>query len=295
MEINGGMKDVLFEPPVSSQSSGRKRTYRMSYNEKKDSESEKTEKPKHFLDRTDPHFKKDLATSIGHVAYVTQTLNDAFAKMTPNGQVTSIHCTQLETICRETVEQRRKYSDSGDIEITWVNAQGENCKAILEVKQRKTPKFESLEDFRYPSVLIDEKRLFDKIRLRGDTIGYLLTNYDRRVFLFVSHEDANENHETRTAMDRFKGRQRTFVNVPKEFFTEGIGSCALKIRQVLDTFQPIDEAEQGQRAIEQQQEKVHILETKMDEMKKLQKKLEDARTKLKDLITSSSASSSSSS
>jgi hypothetical protein len=142
---------------------------------------------------------------------------------------------------------------------------------------------------------VDEKRLFDKIRLRGDTIGYLLTNYDRRVFLFISHDVANENKEARNIFDGDKRRNRTLVQVPKEFFTEGIGSCALKIRQMLETFQLIDEAEQGQRAIKQQQEKIHILETKMDEMKKLQKKLETERTKLQDMIVASSSSSSSSS
>ena len=238
---------------------------------------------KHFLERTDPNFKRDLENSVGHVAFVVETMNKAFAKMNGESGVRDIQCRQLGTVCRSTVEKRRAFSDQGDVEINWMDGNGNSRKAILEVKQRRTPIFNSLAEFRYPSVLVDEKRLYDKIRNRGDTIGYLVTNYNCEVFLFVSHDDADANYETRTAMDRFKNRERTYVNVPKDLFVEGVSECALKMREVLSVFTPPSPKVRAERAVESQREKVRMLQVKVDELRKVQSRLEMEQRKLQEM------------
>lgn len=209
----------------------------------------------HFLDRTDPHFKRDLETSVKHVAYVAVQLTKAFDQIELPPTISNIKLRQLETVCRETVTKRRSYSDNGDVEITWTQ-NGQPMTAILEVKQRKTPKFDALSEFPYDTVITDEKRLFDKIRARGDTIGYLVTNYNKSVFLFVSHDKVESTYTTHTSMDRWKGRVRTYVDVPTGQFTEGIPECAAAMAQTLASFTAPTDDIRRQMAIKVSKEKL---------------------------------------
>lgn len=221
----------------------------------------------HFLERTDPNFEQDLAESVNHVAYVATALNRAIERATLPTNIADVELRQLDTVCRETVTTRRSHSDNGDIEIVWTVRRGDNTavenRAILEVKQRKTPKFDDFKQFPYPSLLTDEKRLFDKIRKRGDTVGYLVTNYNKQIMLFVSHDNVEKHHTTRTARDRFKNRMRTYVNVPVEHFVEGIDQCAAALLNHITSFKPRNESEQS--AVHQQisRERVVVLENEL--------------------------------
>ena len=227
----------------------------------------------HFLDRTDPHFKKDLATSVKHVEYVVGQLNQHVPTCTAqrDGALTNVKFVQLETVCRETVNKRRAHSDNGDVEVTWTSG-GVNYKAILEVKQRKSPKFTCKADFPYDTVITDEKRLFDKIRARGDTIGYLVTNHDKSVFMFVSHARAEATYTTHTSMDRWKNRVRTFVDVPLGEFVEGTEQCAHTIFDTLLEFGPRSDNDQNAIMIKMTTEKLEGLRAKLHEAHKTSEK-----------------------
>jgi len=228
----------------------------------------------HFLDRTDPHFKKDLATSVKHVQYVVSQLNlhvhACLAKI--GGTLENVKFVQLETVCRETVSKRRAHSDNGDVEVTWTLNKIE-YKAILEVKQRKKPEFHSLSEFPYDTVITDEKRLFDKIRERGDTIGYLVTNHTKSVFLFVSHDKVESSYTTHTAMDRWKGRVRTYVDVPVDQFVEGTVQCVSSILETLIAYSGRTDEDQHMVLVRMSTEKLADLRKKLQESHKLSERL----------------------
>ena len=192
-----------------------------------------------------------------------------------NRKVSNVQFIQLETVCRETVQNRRQYSDDGDVEVRWTDQHGCVQRAILEVKQRKSKsvRFDSLQNYPYPSVLIDEKRLFDKIRARGDTIGYLITNEDKSVFLFVPHDKAEKSYTTRTAPDRFKGRVRTFVNVPTDQFVEGVKECAAAIVTTLGKFQPVTQEQIKAVTIKMTKEKIHAMRAELHQIQHKSEKL----------------------
>ena len=225
----------------------------------------------HFLDRTDPNFKKDLATSVKHVEYVVAQLNETVrAKLDQfvGRGLTDVSFVQLETVCREVVTKRRSHSDNGDVEVSW-KLGGVPFKAILEVKQRKSPKFTALSNFPYDTVITDEKRLFDKIRARGDTIGYLVTNHDKSVFLFVSHERVEASFTTHTSMDRWKGRVRTYVDVPVGEFAEGTDACVDSILETLIRFSSRTPKTQEAVLVKMHTEKLAALRTKKSETEKI--------------------------
>ena len=242
---NDSTAPILFKPPPPS------------------SNSQSGKRKLHYLERTDPNFKKDLATSVKHVAYVVQQLQAAIDNLTVPSSISNIHLTQLETVCRETVSKRRLYADKGDVEVSWTQ-DNIPCKAILEVKQRKKPAFTALSNFPYPTIITDEKRLFDKIRVRGDTIGYLVTNHDKSVFLFVDYDTVENTYTTHTAPDRWKGgRERTYLDVPTEQFVEGVNECAIKMVQVLTQFAQRTGLEQKQLLIKMGTENLVKLRTQL--------------------------------
>lgn len=255
VNLGGGSKGpILTKPPKKADGSGGKRKM-------------------HFLERTDPNFKKDLATSVKHVEYVVAKLNQhvpSCLAQLPN--LTNVKFVQLETVCRETVTKRRAHSDNGDVEVTWT-IDGVEHKAILEVKQRKSPKFTCKSDFPYDTMITDEKRLFDKIRARGDTIGYLVTNHDKSVFLFVSHDRVESTYTTHTSMDRWKGRVRTFVDVPIGEFVQGDELCAKTILQTLVKFGGRSEEDQHALLVKMSTEKLTSLRAKLQEAHKTSEKL----------------------
>jgi hypothetical protein len=231
----------------------------------------------HFLDRTDPNFKKDLATSVKHVEYVVAKLNKHVPSclIAMKSKLTKVEFAQLETVCRETVTKRRAHSDNGDVEVTWT-IDGVEHKAILEVKQRKSPKFTDKSDFPYDTMITDEKRLFDKIRARGDTVGYLVTNHDKTVFLFVSHDQVESTYTTHTSMDRWKGRMRTFVDVPIGEFVQGTKECVEAILQTLVKFGDRSEQDQQTLLLKMSTEKVTTLRTQLAQAHKASEKLQRA-------------------
>lgn len=225
----------------------------------------------HFLDRTDPNFKKDLATSVKHVEHVVAQLNRQVPPLLTS-DLTSVTFTQLETVCRETVRKRRAHSDNGDVQITWTR-NGRQFTAILEIKQRKSPKFTCKDDFPYDTMITDEKRLFDKIRIRGDTIGYLVTNHDKSVFLFVAHDRVEATYTTHTSMDRWKGRIRTYVDVPIGEFVQGIPECAAAICRTLIQFEQRDPQAHAQLLIKMSTEKLESLKQRLRDAHKTTEKL----------------------
>ncbi len=248
----------------------------------------------HFLERTDPHFKRDLAISVGHVAYVTAQLTEALTHATIPSNLGSISLRQLETVCRETVSKRRAHSDKGDVEITWTR-DGVPRTAILEVKQRKTPVFDALCNFPYDTIITDEKRLFDKIRARGDTIGYLLTNHDRQVFLFVSHDKVESSFVTHKANDRWKNRVRVYVDVPPAQFVEGTLACAQGIVDTLASFGVRTKSDHHAMKIKLAQEKTAELRQELQTIHKtserLRRAIESEETTLRALCPNLDASS----
>ena len=228
----------------------------------------------HFLDRTDPNFRQDLATSDKHVAHVVAELQTSIDASTYlNNLITDIQLTQLPTICRENVTRRKAFSDKGDVELTWTY-KTIPFRAILEVKQRKSPKFTSLADFPYDTVLTDEKRLFDKIRKRGDTIGYLVTNHDKSTFLFVSHDRVEATFTTHTAPDRWKGgRVRTYLDVPVAEFVEGTQLCTRAIVDALVAFSTQTDADIHARQVRMCREELDDLRAQLAKSHKLSEKL----------------------
>jgi hypothetical protein len=90
-----------------------------------------------------------------------------------------------------------------------------------------------------------------------------VTNYNKKVFLFVSHEHVEKFHTTRTAMDRFKGRMRTYVNVPVEHFVEGVAECAAGLVATVARFRVRTDAEQDGVVVRMGKDKVAALRVQL--------------------------------
>jgi len=99
------------------------------------------------LELIDPGFPEDLENSQPAVACMAVWLIDAC------GYPTTIHPQRL----RPHVEQRHEYADKGDL--TFIK-NGEPHRG--EVKERPTIDFHSIEDFPWPTVIVDKRHRWDQ-------------------------------------------------------------------------------------------------------------------------------------
>lgn len=189
---------------------------------------------KHFLERTDPTFVQDLKESIVHVNEVVRRINEHL-KDTENVQNVTLHV--MDTQVRPNVRKRKQYSDSGDVKVTWTQ-HGLAKSAMLEFKQRKSYKFDSLSKFQYPDVFVDSLSKFEKISNRGDTLGYVLTDqYMRCIFstsmvTFQDHMIVKDQY--------FRSRRVQWCSLPKQYFHEGMINVCDMIIDLVTNFDTMD-------------------------------------------------------
>ena len=189
---------------------------------------------KHFLERTDPTFVQDLKDSIVHVTEVVKRIND---HLYDTKHVKNIKLTVMETNIRPDVRKRKSYSDQGDVQVTWTK-HGIPKTAMLELKQRKSYKFDSLNKFQYPDVYVDSLPKFEKISSRGDTLGYVLTDMHMNC---IFSTDMNTFQEHMIVKDQyFRSRRVQWCSLPKEHFHEGMKQVCDMIVNLVSNFDQID-------------------------------------------------------
>lgn len=228
---------------------------------------------KHFLDRTDPTFVQDLKDSIVHVNEVVRRINE---NLRDTKQVQNVQLHVMETQIRPDVRKRKRYADSGDVQVTWTQ-HGIPKTAMLELKQRKSYKFDSLSKFRYPDVFVDSLPKFEKISNRGDTLGYVLTDqYMRCIFstsmvTFQDHMIVKDQY--------FRSRRVQWCSLPKEHFHEGMDQVCQMIVRLITNFDSMDlntmVAKNQSRQLRLAKKRVKDLAHQLDNQRNIVKKLEE--------------------
>lgn len=189
---------------------------------------------KHFLDRTDPTFVQDLKDSIVHVNEVVRRINE---NLRDTKQVQNVQLHVMETQIRPDVRKRKRYADSGDVQVTWTQ-HGIPKTAMLELKQRKSYKFDSLSKFRYPDVFVDSLPKFEKISNRGDTLGYVLTDQYMRCIFSTSMATFQDHMIVKDQY--FRSRRVQWCSLPKEQFHEGMDQVCQMIVRLITNFDSMD-------------------------------------------------------
>lgn len=189
---------------------------------------------KHFLERTDPTFVQDLKDSIVHVNEVVRRINE---NLRDTKQVQNVQLHVMETKIRPDVRKRKRFSDSGDVKVTWTQ-HGIPKTAMLELKQRKSYKFDSLSKFRYPDVFVDSLPKFEKISNRGDTLGYVLTDQYMRCIFSTSMDTFQEHMVVKDQY--FRSRRVQWCSLPKEHFSEGMDQVCQMIVRLITNFDSMD-------------------------------------------------------
>lgn len=69
------------------------------------------------------------------------------------------------TLCRPSIEQRKEYSDGGDIEVRF----------RVEVKRRHNIQFTGADDYPYPTIHLDKSRRIDSLG-RSTLFAYVILN-----------------------------------------------------------------------------------------------------------------------
>lgn len=227
---------------------------------------------KHFLDRTDPTFVQDLKDSIIHVTEVVRRINE---HLCDTKDVKDVKLHVMETKIRPDVRKRKRYSDNGDVKVTWTH-HGVPKSAMLELKQRKSYKFDSLSKFRYPDVFVDSLPKFEKISNRGDTLGYVLTDQYMRCIFSTSMSTFQDHMIVKDQY--FRGRRVQWCSLPKEHFYEGMDQvCQMIVRLVtnfdsmnLDTMVAKNQARQLRLAKKRVKDLAHQLDIQRNIVKKLE-------------------------
>lgn len=226
---------------------------------------------KHFLERTDPTFKQDLLDSVQQVEHVSQRLNVYLHKHEPR-----IHLNVMETRVRPNVSKRKAYSDDGDVRAEWQDG-GISKHAMLEFKQRKGYNFPSLDKFKYDTILVDTLPKFERIRARGDTMGYILSNQDMTC-VFGIDIDTMAQHMTIKQGQRHS-RSFEYVMIPKHLFHKGVSNVSKLITQMVQTHQPRSpqdlHQEKLQRSLRLHEKKIQTLETQLMACKQIRSKLRE--------------------
>lgn len=231
----------------------------------------------HFLDRTDPTFVQDLLDSDCHVKKLVRTLNYTIQSIrtTPTEQQDfdeSIVLEAMKVKIRDSAKNRKKFSDDGDVKCTrtW---KGRTTHAMVEVKQRKTPMFKNLDEFKYENVIVDTLKNFNKIRLRGDTLGYVLTNNDSTCIFFVPIDVLAKNYIIRKGYRN--SRSFDWVTVPKELCIETPQRVVDTIQTLMRNHTPPTTSSIHSLKVEKIKRTIHTYDTRIEE---LTKSLELAQT-----------------
>lgn len=80
----------------------------------------------------------------------------------------------IPSLLRPTVEEWREYVDDGDLELT----------QRIELKHRRDIDFHSVEDYPFPTVIVDEVRKAD-LKHRVTLFGYMILNASLTGYLFI--------------------------------------------------------------------------------------------------------------
>lgn len=188
-------------------------------------------KKKHFLERTDPTFVQDLKDSVKHVYKTTGELNEQFG---PTTLPQKLHMQPMKTTIRPDVKKRKRYTDKGDVKMTWISEHGFPCEAMVEFKRRTRQVFQTLDEFRYPTVIVDTLKNFERIRGRGDTLGYVVTDGSTKCVFFVDVNTLEANYVTKSGICH--DRPYTWICLPKELFVEGIENVATRLASLAKNF-----------------------------------------------------------
>jgi hypothetical protein len=225
----------------------------------------------HFLDRTDPTFVNDLKRSVVHVEEVVKRIND---RIQDDHQITNVTLHVMETKIRPHASERKKYSDGGDVKVTWIH-DGVEKSAMLEFKQRAGYKFETLAGFRYDDVYVDSLSKFERIRKRNNTLGYVLTDkfmtciFSTCMNVFAKHMVVEEKY--------FRSRPCKWSSLPKEHFHEGLDNVCKMIVHLAAQFEKHDpgdlQTSQLRRQAKLTARKIKDLTFQLDALRKSQTKI----------------------
>ena len=151
-----------------------------------------------FYEIDDPNFEQDLLKSDEHVSKVAIWLRNRGAKVI-----------QARLRIRPTIERMSEYSDDGsDLVVEFGGVRGG-----LGVKQRHL-NFTCKEDFPYETVIVDVEHVWKKANPKP--LGYILTNDSVTAGMFVDTKTERYWHSI-DKMDRFKKRERTFLECPVSY------------------------------------------------------------------------------
>jgi hypothetical protein len=143
-------------------------------------------------ERDDPDFVRDLMASNPHVEKVAAWLRS-------KGHEAVVRPIQV----RDKVENMSKFADDGDIYI------GDRR---VEVKRRGL-RFTCADDFPYPTVIVDVAHAWDRADPKPE--AYILTN-EAATHCMIIRDQTSMHWRRVTKMDRFKKRERTFLECPIE-------------------------------------------------------------------------------
>ena len=243
---------------------------------------------KHFLDRTDPTFVQDLKDSVVHVTEVVRRINNNL-KDTEHVKNVKLHV--METKIRPDVKKRKRFSDNGDVKVTW-EQHGIPKSAMLELKQRKSYKFDTLSNFKYPDVFVDSLPKFEKISNRCDTLGYVLTDQYMRCIFSTTLSNFQDHMIVKDQY--FRSRRVQWCSLPKEYFCEGMEDvCNMIIEQVtnhdkMDLNSMISKNQSRQirlakKRIKELKHQLKIQENLIDKLEKLHPNSDDSLDSLNDI------------
>jgi len=145
---------------------------------------------KHHLDLSDPTFIEDLKRSKFAVEV-------AGAYWQAKGYRVEIP----ETRIRPDPSVRMDYSDNGDLIV----------RAVAEVKRRGF-NFKSIEDFRYPSIIVDVCHKFDDAHPKP--FVYMILSSDMTGMIVVPVAATMEYWTKKVRKDNHAGRERSFYECP---------------------------------------------------------------------------------
>ena len=97
--------------------------------------------------------------------------------------------------------QRMDYSDDGDIKLI----------EVIEVKRRKM-QFSSIEDFKYPTIIVDVCHTFDNREYKPRC--YVIVNEPMTGAIIINVHKTRKHWRKRTKTDNHAGREREFYECP---------------------------------------------------------------------------------
>jgi hypothetical protein len=142
------------------------------------------------LDVTDPTFVDDLHKSDAAVLRVAEWLrSEGYAVIIP------------PLVTRPSSEQAADYADSGDLKML----------LGIEVKQRPDIDFTGAHDFPYPSIIVDQKRDFD--RKREVPERYFIVNKSMTVAAVIGVRSTKQHWKVASRYNSKTGRTSEYYEV----------------------------------------------------------------------------------